>query len=161
MPLRWKLFRLVCVLQILLVVGIGGYSFIMIFFSGSRFYYFFNAIAFVMMMLLANLGLSVLTNNYPDEPIVDAQKSRFNWLFLLNFLLISFSSAHIVAEYRSLNEFSVFSESITRLPIKLLGPLILYLFIFVFHLIILYGLFFLRREIYANYLQKKFEFEKQ
>jgi hypothetical protein len=160
MPLRWKLFRLVCVLQILLVVGIGGYSFIMIFLSGSHFYYFLNAIAFVMMMLLANLGLGVLTNNYPDEPIVDAQKSRFNWLFLLNFLLISFSSAHIVAEYRFLNEISVFSESITRLPIKLLGQLILYLFIFIFHLIILYGLFFLRREIYANYLQKKFEFEK-
>jgi hypothetical protein len=159
MPLRWKLFRLVCVLQILLVVGIGGYSFIMIFLSVSRFYYFFNAIAFVIMMLLANLGLSVLTNNYPDVPIVDAQKSRFNWLFLLNFLLISFSSAHIVAEYRTLNEISVFSE-ITRLPIKLFGPLILYLFIFVFHLIILYGLFFLRREIYANYLRKEFEFEK-
>ena len=58
MPLRWKLFRLVCVLQILLVVGIGGYSFIKKFLSGSHFYYFFNAIAFIM-MLLANLGLSV------------------------------------------------------------------------------------------------------
>ena len=120
MPLRWKLFRLLCVLQILLVVGIGGYSFIMIFLSGSPFYYFFNAIAFVMMMLLANLGLSVLTNNYPNEPIVDALKSRFNWLFLLNFLLISFSSAHVIAEYRTLNEISGFSESLSRLPIKLL-----------------------------------------
>jgi hypothetical protein len=160
MPLRWKLFRFVCVLQILLVVGIGGYSFIKIFLSGSHFYYFFNAIAFIMMMLLANLGLSVITNNYPDQPIVDAQKSRFNWLFLLNFLLISFSSAHVIAEYRTLNEISVFSESIIRLPLTLLGPLILYLFIFVFHLTILYGLFFLRREIYANYLRKKFEFEK-
>ena len=142
MPLKWKLFRLLCVSQILLVVSIGGYSIIRIFLSGSPFYYFFNAIAFILMLLLANLGLNVITNNYPNEPIVDPLKSRFNWLFLLNFLLISFSSAHVIAEYRTLHEISGFSESIISLPVTLFGPLILYLSIFVFHFIILSGLFF-------------------
>ncbi len=161
MPLKWKLFRLVCVLQILLVVSIGGYSIIRIFLSGSPFYYFLNALAFILILLIANLGLNIIINNYPDSPIVDAQKGKFNWLFLLNFLLISFASAHVMAEYRTLVEISGFSESINSLPIILFGPFILYLFISVFHLIILYGLFFLRKELYANYVRKKFEFEKK
>ena len=155
MPLQWKLFRLICALQILLTLSQSGISTIWIFISTNPIYNFFNAAAYIIMLLLANLGLNVLNNNYPSDPIVDDQKSRFNWLFLFNFLLLSFSSGHLIAEYRALHKLYLFTGSFRNLPYTDVLSLLMYLFIFIFHVIILYGLFFLRRLIYNNYLQKK------
>jgi len=161
MPLRWKLFRLICILQILLTLSESGISTIWIFISTNPAYYFFNAVAFIIMLLLANLGLNIINKNYPDDPIVDAQKSRFNWLFLLNFLLLSFASGHLIAQYHAVYRLYLFTGSLRNLPYSDLLAFLMYLFIFIFHIIILYGLFFLRILIYNNYLQREFEFEKQ
>ena len=160
MPLRWRLFRLICVLQILLTLSESGISTIWMFISTNPVYNFFNAAAFIVMLLLANLGLNIINKNYPNEPIVDVQKSRFNWLFLINFMLLSFSSGHLIAEYRTISKLYFFTNSIRNLPYSVILAFLMYLLIFIFHIIILYGLFFLRRLIYYNYLQKEFEFEK-
>lgn len=159
MPLQWRLFRLICVLQILLTLSESGISTIWIFISGNPVYYLFNAAAFIFILLLANLGLNIVNNNYPDDPIVDVQKNRFNWLFLINFLLLAFSSGHLIAQYRAVYSIYSFTHTFWKLPGSILLPFFMYLFIFIFHIIILYGLFFLRKLIYSNYLQKKFEFE--
>ena len=161
MPLRWKLFRVICILQILLTLSESGISTIWIFISTNPAYYFLNAAAFIIMLMLANLGLNIINSNYPDDPIVDAQKSRFNWLFLLNFLLLSFASGHLIAQYHVVYRLYLFNGSFRNLPYSDLLTFLMYLFIFIFHIIILYGLFFLRMLIYNNYLQREFEFEKQ
>lgn len=161
MPLQWKLFRVICALQILLTLSESGISTIWLFISNNPVYYFINASAYILMLLLAVLGLNIINNNYPDHPIVDVQKNRFNWLFILNFLLLSFSSGHLIAQYRALNRLYFFTGSLKSLPYSDLLTFFMYLFNFIFHIIILYGLFFLRRLIYNNYLQKKFEFEKK
>jgi hypothetical protein len=155
------MFRLICALQILLTLSESGISTIWMFISNNPGYYFINAVAYIIMLLLAVLGLNIINNNYPDDPIVDVQKSRFNWLFILNFLLLSFSSGHLIAQYRALSRIYFFTGSLKNLPYSDLLAFFMYLFNFIFQIIILYGLFYLRKLIYSNYLQKEFEFEKK
>jgi hypothetical protein len=161
MPLRWKLFRLVCVLQILLTLAHSGFSLINTMVSGSFMHDLLNALAYICMLMLSNLGLHLVNNNYPNEPVIDAQKIRFNWLFLINFFLLAFSSGHVFAEYRQLSELAETTGSFSSLPGSVYIPFLVYLVIFIFHIYILYGLFQLRRELYSNYMKNQFEFEKQ
>ena len=159
MPAKWKLLRVISFFQMLITAFFCITSFISIFQTGAI-YFLFQTFAFVLISSLAILFLNILNNNYPDKPIAGRQKSLFNWLFLLNFLLIAFLFGLIFAEYGQLNSIAdLLSRSVFALPFDLLMFLIAYAVLLVFQFIILYGLYSVRRLIYRNFINKKFEFE--
>ena len=160
MSTAWKLFKFVCFLQMLATVYLTLTSFISLF-QSLELYYIFETMAFALMACLAILALNVLGSNYPDKPVTGRQKSIFNWLFLLNFLLIAFLFGLFFAEFGQLKMLAVFLErSVFGLPFRMLFPLLVISMLLVFQFIILYGLYEIRRLLYKNFLiNKKFEFE--
>jgi hypothetical protein len=157
-----QLFRIVCLLQMLATVFFGFLSFTNLITSG-RFYFMLESIFFMLIASLSILGLNLLHTNYPDRPIVGKQKSVFNWLFLFNFLLLSFLFGLFFSEYRQLNTIREFAgRRLLSLPFRILLPLLMALAILIFQFIILYGLYNLRRELYFNFTRnKRFEFEEE
>ena len=115
---------------------------------------------FTAIMLLCILGINLVNNNYPEEPVQDKQKKVFNRLFVLNFLFLAFLFGFIFREYREINEFSLSTgKDFFDLPFSLFIMLIAYVWMLLFQLVILYGLYRLRLELYANFIKRKFEFE--
>jgi hypothetical protein len=160
MPLRWKIFRAICVVQLLFASLNMLQSLFYLFL-----YFSFRSIAglmlFTAIMFLCILGINLVNNNYPDEPVQGNQKKNFNRLFLLNFLSLAFLFGFIIAEFNSLKQFAgTATLTFFQLPFTAYIMLINYLLILIFQLCILYGLFRLRLELYSNFMNKKFEFEK-
>lgn len=157
----WKAFRVVCLLQMLIAVYYVFEHTIKLFVSGSAFY-FLEAIFFALIGALAVLGMSLLNANYPDRPVMGKQKAAFNWLFLVNFLLIAYLFGLLFAEYRGLRLYTFFlNMSVLGLPARLLMPLLVRFAILVFQFIILFGLYSLRLELHRNFFEKnQFEFEE-
>ena len=161
MPPKWKFFGLTCVLQLLTTAFFSITSFINLLQLGL-FYFLLQTIAFVLMTWLTILALNILNNNYPDVPVGGRQKTIFNWLFLLNFLLLAFLFGLVIAEYKNLKALTnLLDRSIFSLPFKWLLPFFIYSIILVFQFIILYGLYAIRIELYRNFMKKQFEFEER
>ena len=159
MPLKWKFFRIVCILQLLITAFLASISLINLFQFWS-FYYFFSAFAFSLVLSLAVLGINILNNNYPDTPITGTQKKGFNWLYLLNFLLLAYLFGLIFSELGALKNLKdLVRKSFFQLPIKFYFAVIINSIVLIFQLIILYGLYVLRRFLYQNIYNNKFEFE--
>lgn len=160
MPVSLLLYRIVCLLQMLATTFFTFTSLISLFNTG-RIYYFLETIFFVLMVALAIFALNLVNTNYPDKPVAGKQKTVFNWLFLINFLLLAFLFGLFFAEYRSLGLLrSITGGSLFSLPFGFLVPLLIKTTVLVFQLIILCGLFNLRRELYRNFfVNKQFEFE--
>lgn len=160
MPLSWHLYRLICLLQMLATTFFTFTSLISLFNTGKG-YYFLETIFFMLMAALSIFALNLLNTNYPDKPVAGKQKNIFNWLFLINFLLLVFLFGLFFAEYRSLELLgSVTGSAAFSLPFRFLVPLLIKSAVLIFQLIILYGLFNLRRELYRNFfVNKQFEFE--
>jgi len=161
MSAKWKFFGLICVLQLLATAFFSITSFINLLQLGL-FYFLLQTIAFVLMTWLTILALNILNNNYPDVPVGGRQKTIFNWLFLLNFLLLAFLFGLVIAEYKNLKALTnLLDRSIFSLPFKWLLPFFIYSIILVFQFIILYGLYAIRIELYRNFMKKQFEFEER
>ncbi|MEP7372370.1 MAG: hypothetical protein ABI675_03205 [Chitinophagaceae bacterium] len=160
MPLRWKIFRIICIVQ-LIAASVNLLQKIFYFFLHISFGNIAGILLFIAIILLCILGINLVNNNYPEEPVQDKQKKIFNRLFLLNFILLSFLFGFIIAEMRSLNQFAfAIGKSFIEIPFGLFLMLLVYLFMLIFQLIILYGLYQLRLELYSNFMKRKFEFEK-
>jgi hypothetical protein len=160
MPLRWKLFRVVCILQMLLASVFAILALIRLF-ESSTFFAFISVLLFLLIFLQTILAIHIINNNYPDVPVTGKQKTNFNRLFLLNFLFLVFLFGIIFAEYRELKLFAAFAGiQIFDLPFRLFISLIANIVILIFQFIILYGLYELRRELYTNFMKKEFDFEK-
>ena len=160
MPARWKLFRIVCILQMLAASAFMIMGLIQ-FFDGARFSAFISIILFLLIFLQSILAINILNNNYPNVPVTGRQKTNFNRLFLLNFLFLVFLFGMIFAEYRQLNKLAEFiNRPVLKLPVEIFASIISDLIILVFQFIILYGLYQLRRELYVNFRKKEFDFEK-
>ncbi len=115
---------------------------------------------FLAMMLLAVLAIHLLNNNYPDNPVEGNQKKNFNRLFLINFLFLAFLFGFIIAEFRSLTHLaSSTGKNIFDLPLMTFLMLFIYSGMLIFQLVIFYGLYKLRLELYSNFMKRKFEFE--
>lgn len=153
-------FRIVCFLQMLITVFLTFTS-VISFFNTSSFYYVIETIAFMLMAALSILGLTLVSTHYPDKPIIGRQKSVFNWLFLFNFLLIAFVFALFFSEIKQLRMASIiFNRPLLSLPVEMHISFLVILALLVFHFMILYGLYTLRRRLFFNfYTQKQFEFE--
>ena len=159
MPVSWKLFRIVCVFQ-MLVAFFYLFRSLIDFAQTGILNFLFQTIAFTAITWLSILALIILNNNYPDKPIYGLQKRIFNWLFVINFLLLSFLFALVFSEYAELNLFlKLTNGSIFDLPLILSIKLLTYIIMLLFQFLLLYGLYNLRRLIYINFKRKKFEFE--
>ncbi|HEX5652630.1 MAG TPA: hypothetical protein VFX58_06130 [Chitinophagaceae bacterium] len=156
------LFRVVCFLQMLLTVFLSFTSLMYLIRTG-RFYFFLESVFFILIASLAILGISLVATNYPDKPVAGKQKIVFNWLFLLNFLLLSFLFGLVFAEFRQLEIIaSLFDKPVFTLSFQLMVPFITNLIILGFQFIILYGLYTLRRQLFENFFaSQQFEFENK
>jgi hypothetical protein len=129
--------------------------------SGS-YTFFLHSCAFALMAALSIVALNIINNNYPDIPVAGKQKILFNWLFLINFLLLSFLFGLVFAEYKVLKSAAILlNRSISTLPSGFYLFFIIYTTMLVFQFLILYGLYELRLLLYMNWRKKKFEFEEE
>ena len=150
LPRRWKIFRIVCILQTILAGFCSGLHFVYFMQSGSGIQVL-NVICFAAIALFASLGTSLIANNYPDTLLSTSQKRYFNYQYIINFLLISFIIAHLYNQRWVLFLMGL-DLSFTQ-NLLMYTPITIFLLILVFQLRILYGMFRLRRELYHNYLK--------
>lgn len=161
MTLSWILFRIVCFFQTAIAAFVVLSS-VFGFVQYPSFTEVARALLFMLVLMLAIFGINLLNNNYPDKPIEGGQKTAFNRLFLLNFVFLAFQFGFVFAEYRSANRYAqLLDTAIYKIPFYLLISLITYIVTLIFQLIILYGLYELRRLLYDNFKKKKFDFEKE
>ena len=157
MPLRWKIFRIICIVQ-LLAASVNALEKLFYVFINFSFSNIIGLLLFIAIMLLCILGINLVNNNYPEEPVTGRQKKTFNRLFLLNFVLLTFLFGFIIAEIRSLNQFAGnLGTTFFGIPFSLLLILLVYLAMLILQLIILYGLYQLRLELYSNFMKRKFD----
>ncbi len=160
MPARWKLFRVVCILQ-MLIASVFTIMGVIRLFGDPGFTAIIAVILYLAIFLQTVLAINILNNNYPNVPVTGTQKTNFNRLFLLNFLFLVFVFGLIFAEYRELNEVSVIiNRPLFKLPFEIFISIVSDLVVLIFQLIILYGLYVLRRELYMNFMKKEFDFER-
>lgn len=146
----WKIFRVLCIVQLILVAFLGVRSFGLLFTRDNVLLYFVNTIAYTMVFLFVYQGLSILNYNYPDQPLSPKQKRVFNLLYLINFILIAFLFAQVVNDWWMVR--FVFDPAIAKSTAwyVMTAFLLMSWVIFIIHLITLGGMFKLRRHIYQN-----------
>jgi hypothetical protein len=161
MSASWKVFRIVCILQMTIAIFLVLSSLIN-FLRSFSFTAFAGMITFLLVMMLSILAVNILNNNFPDTPVEGKQKKTFNRLFLFNFIFLAFIFGFIISEYRTLATVAMMiDKNLFELPTRSLIGLASYTVLLIFQLIILYGLFLLRRQLYINFMKRKFEFEEK
>jgi hypothetical protein len=159
MPLHWKIFRAICIVQ-MIAAAVNVLDILFNFFRYASWGGFAGLVLFTFIMLLTILAINLLNNNYPDDPVDGRQKKSFNRLFLVNFLFLAFLFGFIISEFRSLNKLTVLTgKDFSELPLSIFLMLTVYSLMLLLQLIILYGLYRLRLELYSNFMKRKFEFE--
>lgn len=158
LPGRWRIFKALSIVQMILVLLMLVISESGIFYGEKIAWRFFEAICYGIMMIFLYQGFSILNDNYPDTPLSLKQKRNFNVLFLLNFLLIAFLFAKVIVQWRvASTNLGAFSWD-TRGLLFLLLPLIFAVLVFVLNIVHLGGMYKLRRMINDNN-EKKFDEE--
>ncbi len=153
----WKLFRVVCILQMILVsleliLSVGGLL-------SPKFFFFslFSTLIYSVIFIFLYQGLSLINYNYPNTPLSPSQKKSFNWLYLLNFLLIAFLFGQIVNEWRTtIPIWQVLDEAneVSLSDYLIYGySFLIAILLFIFHIIFLGGMYNLRRLIYQNTIE--------
>ena len=159
MPFHWKLFRTICIAQ-LIAAAFNILDTLFNFFRYASWSGLIGLALFLAIMLLAVLAIHLLNNNYPDEPVEGKQKKSFNRLFLINFLSLSFLFGFIISEFRSLNHLTTITgKTFFDFSFGIFMMLFIYVGMLIFQLIILYGLYKLRLELYSKFMKRKFDFE--
>lgn len=151
LPLKWKLFRVLCILQMILAGFHGALWIHSLLRANGGILAILGISVFGTMLYYLYMGLSIINYNFPDTPLSPRQKKRFNLLFILNFLSIAFVFGTIVSEWRSSRDLLNFirPHNATGYFFALLFFMVA-LILFVFHLIFLWGMIYMRREIYRN-----------
>jgi hypothetical protein len=162
MKTNWLLFRIICFLQMLAATYFSFASLINYFGHGNA-VNLLAIIAFTLIASFAIFALNLLNTNYPDKPVAGKQKSVFNWLFLLNFLVIAFLFAYFFSGYRMLRSLStLMNRPVSSLPFQFWWPTVVFMIMIIFQFILLYGMYSLRRLLYLNFFShQQFEFEDQ
>ena len=160
----WKIFRVICILQLVLVATQLMLSIVGIFYNYAIFYNIVEVILYSSVFFFVYLGFSILNYNFPDTPLSDKQKSQFNWLYIINFLLIAYLFAQVVNKWWILPVLQE-AENIKFLSwLNFASPLLLSMVIFFFHLLLLAGMFRMRRVLHQNTIDtwyQQFEEKKQ
>jgi hypothetical protein len=159
MSFSWKIFRLICVLQ-MTISALILFSTLFDFFRNPSLGDVFKLLLFLLTIMLSILAVNTLNNNYPDTPVTGNQKKNFNRLFLLNFIFLAVLFGLIIGEYRQVSEIAeLFNKNILNLRFSYYVMLLGYVAVLIFQFVILYGLYELRRILYMNFRKKKFDFE--
>lgn len=146
----WKIFRIVCIVQLVLVAFQGMLSFSGLFGGKHIIMSIIELIVYTCMFVFVYDGLSMLNYNYPDIPLSPKQKRSFNLLFLANFLFIAFLFARVVNTWWIV-PFLFDAGNITNYNWFYIIVLFFFAwFIFIIHLVFLAGMFRLRRLIHQN-----------
>ena len=142
MPVRWNFFKIICLLQIVLTSLTGGLSLIY-FIQRPGWGNFTGIIVMGLSLLLAVLGMQLLHRNYPEIPVAGRQKTIFNRLFLVNFLLLAVLFAFVFSAYNQLKAIAEIAyRSVWRLPLKMQVYFFMDTLILLLQMAILYGLFY-------------------
>lgn len=147
---RWKLFRICCIVQLVLVALQMMLSVAGLFYRGDIIYPITESIAYGIIFFFIYMGLSMLNYNYPDTPLTPRQKRNFNWLYLVNFLLIAYLFAQVITEWRNVVPLLVITEAKMVHYVSWSSMLIINIVIFILHLVFLGGMFQLRKVIYQH-----------
>ena len=150
--------RIICILQTLIAI-VQCFTSLFGVLMGS-FMMLLQSIAFGFIAALPILTFTVYNNNYPDKLIEGRQKKNFNRIFLINFLLIAFLFGFVFRDYRDASLQSRSFNSVSD-PLIFFIPFIVSCCILIFHFGILYGLYWLRRQINYNVSRKQFDFEEE
>jgi hypothetical protein len=153
----WKIFRAVCIVQLILVAFKGILSFSQLFYQKNMLISFIDLIAYAIMFLFIYHGLSMLNYNYPDIPLSPKQKRSFNYLYLLNFILIAYVFAQVVNNWW-LVPFVFNSGNMSKSYwLTMTALLLISWIIFIIHLVFLAGMYILRRFIHQNTISTWYE----
>lgn len=116
-----SLFRLICIVQFVLSGYMAVSSFTDIF-NAPGLYSVMSFVTFCLVIYLVVFLLQVMHKNHPDIPLSLSQKSAFNRLFLLNFIMLSVLLAAnindvklIIASGNTLNILPSFAYALTVL----------------------------------------------
>jgi hypothetical protein len=146
----WKIFRIICIVQLVLVAFQGMLTISRLFTSKGIVMSLVELLVYTCVFVFVYDGLSMLNYNFPDIPLSPKQKRSFNLLYLLNFLFIAFLFARVVNTWGILP--LLFGQG--QLSIRNWFLIIIYLispwFVFFIHLVFLAGMFRLRRLIHKN-----------
>jgi hypothetical protein len=153
MTIRWKLFRIICIFQLLLV-GYGLFNSVFSLFSWhSPVYFLYKTVCYGLILAFMSQTLSILNYNYPDLPLSLRQKRAFNMLYLLNMLMIAFLFAQLISEWRLLKlVWPWLKEGNTKPAYRFIAffSLSITLLNFLLHFIFLGGAYRLRRVLYEH-----------
>jgi hypothetical protein len=153
----WKIFRAICIVQLILVAFKGILSFSQLFYSGSVLIKCIDVFAYTMVFVFVYHGLSMLNYNYPDTPLSPKQKRSFNILYLFNFILIAYLFAQVVNNFW-LAPYVFKSDNVgKKYWYAIAAQLWFSWIIFTIHLIFLAGMFRLRRFIHQNTIGSWYE----
>lgn len=151
LPLKWKLFRVLCIFQMILAGFHGALWIHSLLRANGGFLAILGITVFGTMLYFLYLGLSIINYNFPETPLSAKQKKRFNLLFIINFLFIAFLFGTIISEWRSSWAFLDYIQ-IQSARAYVIAFLFLFLATtqFIFHIVILAGMIYLRRVIYRH-----------
>lgn len=151
--------QIICILQTLIAI-VRCFTSLFGLLMGGGFMLLLQAIAFGFITALSILTIAIYNNNYPDKPVEGRQKKYFNRIFLINFLLIAFLFGFVFRDYHDAILQSGSLDSVSE-PLVFFVPFIISCSILIFHFSILYGLYWLRRQINNNISPKQFDFEDE
>jgi hypothetical protein len=146
----WKIFRAVCIMQLILVAFKGMLAFSELFYKSQALISIIDTIAYGLVFLFVYHGLSMLNYNYPDIPLSIKQKRLFNLLYLTNFLLIAYLFAQVVNTWWLVPYVFRFNNTVKFYSYTILALFLFSWIIFIIHLVFLAGMFRLRRLIFQN-----------
>jgi hypothetical protein len=148
----WKLFRTICIVQLILVAFKGMLAFGEVFYQSNVVVGIIGIIAYTLVFIFVFNGLSMLNYNFPDIPLSPKQKRWFNILYLINFILIAFLFAQVVNSWWMTGfvfDKTSFSSNKSAWFFTTALLLVSWL-VFIIHFVFLAGMFKLRRLIYQN-----------
>ena len=152
--------RIICIIQALIAIVLCFTSLFGLL-TGGGFMLLLQAIAFGFIAALPILTFTIYNNNYPDKLIEGRQKKNFNRIFLINFLLIAFLFGFVFRDYRdAILQSRSFGLSSGPYLVFFI-PFMISFCTLIFHFSVLYGLYWLRREINNNVNSKQFDFENE
>jgi len=151
--------RIICILQTLIAI-VQCFTSLFGVLMGS-FMMLLQAIAFGFIAALPILTFTVYNNNYPDKLIEGRQKKNFNRIFLINFLLIAFLFGFVFRDYRDGILQSRTLGVGSGFDLVFFIPFIISCCTLIFHFSILYGLYWLRRQINNTIGSRQFDFEDE
>ena len=152
--------RIICILQTLIAI-VRCLTSLFGLLMGGGFMLLLQAIAFGFIAALSILTIAIYNNNYPDKPVDGRQKKYFNRIFLINFLLIAFLFGFVFRDYRDGILQSRTLGVGSGFDLVFFIPFIISCCTLIFHFSILYGLYWLRRQINNTISSKQFDFEDE